>query len=211
VRAQAATGHLHCAPGRREPGPPGMTMAGMHSPGRDDPARRSDAVDVQALPNDPAKPRAASRPSRPRSTKAARKHAETLLASFVNKSTPSVPHPSRAIPAGPCKQAPANLAGRRPHVRRDHLRRAHPQHRPRIPTPGPHRLVRPDRPVAGLPHLAARAARGGNHLRGHGGGRRRRPRLDTRTAHGRGCAESGSAHYPSCGTRVTSPRERGLL
>jgi hypothetical protein len=34
-----------------------MTMAGMHSPGRDDPARRSDAVDVQALANDPAKPK----------------------------------------------------------------------------------------------------------------------------------------------------------
>jgi hypothetical protein len=34
-----------------------MTMAGMDSPGRDDPARRSDAVDVQALPNDPAKPK----------------------------------------------------------------------------------------------------------------------------------------------------------
>jgi hypothetical protein len=34
-----------------------MTMAGMHSPDRDDPARRSDAVDVQALPNDPAKPK----------------------------------------------------------------------------------------------------------------------------------------------------------
>ena len=47
-------------------------------------------------------------------------------------------------------------------------------HRPRVRAPGPHRLVRPDRPVAGLPHLAARAARGGNHLRGHGGDRRRR-------------------------------------
>jgi len=34
-----------------------MTMAGMHSPGRDDPARRSDALDVQALPEDPAKPK----------------------------------------------------------------------------------------------------------------------------------------------------------
>jgi hypothetical protein len=34
-----------------------MTMAGMHSPGRLDPARRSDAVDVQALPNNPAKPK----------------------------------------------------------------------------------------------------------------------------------------------------------
>jgi hypothetical protein len=56
--------------------------------------------------------RAASRPSRPTSAKAARKHAETLLASLVNKSMPSVPHPSRPIPAGPCKQAPASLASR---------------------------------------------------------------------------------------------------
>ena len=62
---------------------------------------------------------------------------------------------------------------RRRHVRLDHLRRAHPQHRPRIRARGPHRLVRRDRPVAGLPHVAARAARRGNHLRGDGRDRQR--------------------------------------
>src|SRR5580692_10562652 len=80
--------------------------------GPDDPARRSDAVDVQHCLTILQNRRAASRPSRPTSAKAACKHAETLLASLVNKPTPSVPHPSRAIPAGPCKQAPASLASR---------------------------------------------------------------------------------------------------
>ena len=64
-------------------------------------------------------------------------------------------------------------SSRRRHVRLDHLRRAHPQHRPRIRAHGPHRLVRRDRPVAGLPHLAARAARRGNYLRGNGRDRQR--------------------------------------
>ena len=56
--------------------------------------------------------RAASRPSRPTSAKAARKHAETLPASLVNKSTPSVPHPFLGNTCRPCKQAPASLASR---------------------------------------------------------------------------------------------------
>src|SRR5580704_9337369 len=80
--------------------------------GPDDPARRSDAVDVQALPNDPAKPKSSFPAISTDVYKAARKHADTLLASLVNESTPSVPHPSRAIPAGPCKQARASLASR---------------------------------------------------------------------------------------------------
>ena len=75
---------------------------------------------------------------------------------------------------------PSRAARRRRHLRLDHLRRAHPQYRPRIRARRPHRLVRPDRPVAGLPHLAARAARRANHLRGHGRDRHRRQPEETR-------------------------------
>ena len=96
------------------------------------------------------------------------------------------------------RQRPQRAPRRRRHVRLDHLRRAHPQHRPRIRARGPHRLVWRDRPVAGLPHLAARAARRGNHLRGHGRDRHRPQPEETRRLQSRPHAPRSRAveHQP---------------